>query len=244
MGSAYPAFGGYTWTMVDRAKLNTRLDDMLVRRFGPRALEVAARAQALPEDWQEQENGKATAEWRRNKSEILLGRVHPRYRHAVPRHDMTLRWIEAYRAGKRHNLVIASRETGVGKTWEAAALMRVLLTEDYVPVSFIEAPELMDSLRPNADGMSDIGQFQAAPVLIIDDLGAEKASEWTTEQLYRLTNYRAARGLPMVITTNLDAAALEEHCGPRVFRRIADDAGLLKITEAPPEARRTFGAQL
>ena len=45
-------------------------------------------------------------------------------------------------------------------------------------------------------------------LLIIDDLGKEKVSEWTLEKLYYVINSRYEDCLPIVITTNYDPEKL------------------------------------
>jgi DNA replication protein DnaC len=226
----------------DSRRLSKRWDDVLARQLGDRLDRVRAAAEALPDDWAEQREQQIMGEWNARKAEVCLARIPLTYRQAMPHHDLTRRWMAAYRAGRRHNFVITG-PSRTGKTWEAAAIACALL-RDAVPVLMIEAPEMMATLRPGADGNVDIGQYQVTPVLVIDDLGAEKATDWTSEQLYRVLNFRANRKLPVIITTNLDVAGFRAHCGERVYRRIADDAGLLAITTAPPGTSREFGAGL
>ena len=65
---------------------------------------------------------------------------------------------------------------------------------------------------------------RCCPVLLLDDLGAEKRSEWTDEQLYRLLNYRYNEGLPTVVASNVTLDKLE----PRIASRL-QDASLSQI---------------
>ena len=61
--------------------------------------------------------------------------------------------------------------------------------------------------------------FRECPLLILDDLGAEKDTEWVREQLYRVVNHRYFEKLPMVITTNEGVTGLD----PRIASRIRDE---------------------
>ena len=57
-------------------------------------------------------------------------------------------------------------------------------------------------------------RLTSVDLLHIDDLGAEKRSDWVLEQLYAIVDERYEAERSMVVTTNLDEAALEEQIGP------------------------------
>jgi hypothetical protein len=215
-------------------KWNDRLAEILGKRLGSMDLP--------PVDW-DAVNREADLEWLAAKSDVLLSRLPIRFRDAAPRHPVSLRWVGAYVEGRMVNLAILG-PARVGKTWEAAAIARILLMDHRVPVTFEAVPTMLERLRPNADGASDIGQYQAANVLVMDDLGAEKRSEWTDEQLYRIADFRASRNLPTIVTSNLSPKALTEQYGPRVCGRLFEGAAKLEIREAPPQVPTQFGVDL
>lgn len=215
-------------------KWNTRIEEILGRRLGTTDLP--------PVDW-DAVNRQAAEEWRAAKSDVLLSRLPIRYRDATPRHDVSRRWLARYAVGDMINLAILG-PSRVGKTWEAAAIARTLLLEHRVPVTFDEVPTMLDRLRPNVDGASDIGQYQSAPVLVLDDLGAEKRTEWTDEQLYRVADFRAKRNLPTIVTSNLPPRGLNDQYGARICDRLFEGAAKLEIRQAPPEVPAQFGADL
>lgn len=216
-------------------KWDTRIAEILGKRLG--TTEVPP-----PIDW-DAVNREADQEWLAAKADVLLSRLPIRYRNATPRHDMSRRWLTRYGQGDMINLAILG-PSRVGKSWEAAAIARHLLLDHRVPVTFEEVPTMLDRLRPNVDGASDIGQYQATPVLIMDDLGAEKRTEWTDEQLYRVTDFRAKRNLPTIVTSNLPPQGLNDRYGVRICDRLFEGAGKLEIRTAPPEVPGQFGGQL
>ena len=68
-------------------------------------------------------------------------------------------------------------------------------------------------------------RLTSVDLLHIDDLGAEKRSDWVLEQLYALVNERYEAQRSIVVTTNLDQAQLEEQIGPRTVSRLVEICG-------------------
>lgn len=77
---------------------------------------------------------------------------------------------------------------------------------DYAPASakryrFMTMSDILDAARPGAPGDSFEGIKKAA-VLVIDDLGAEKTTEWAVDRTDNLITYRYNEMLPTIITSN------------------------------------------
>lgn len=115
--------------------------------------------------------------------------------------------------------------TGVGKTHQAYGavnqLSRTGLLRGWL---FTTGPDLYGSLRPRS-GVDSEHLFQdvlRAPLLIVDDLGAAKTSEWVEEVNYRLVNTRYEQQRPTIYTSNLTGAQLREVVGERVASRLTD----------------------
>ncbi len=112
---------------------------------------------------------------------------------------------------------------GCGKTHLAAAIANARLERDE-PVLFIVVPDLLDYLRATFHPGSDVTyderfeEVRTAPLLILDDLGAESATPWAQEKLYQIINYRYNAALPTVITTNARLEDIE----PRIRSRLLD----------------------
>ena len=102
------------------------------------------------------------------------------------------------------SLLIAG-PTGVGKTWQAFG-------ESAAPPQAVSSSAGLPPARPTCtrccgpprlDSESEFQRWASVPLLLLDDLGAAKDSEWTEEVLYRLVNHRNAHLLPAIYTTNL-----------------------------------------
>lgn len=133
---------------------------------------------------------------------------------------------------------------GCGKTHLAIAIALACLDRG-VPVLFQTAPDFLRALRATF-GTEAAGQYEAVfalaaniEVLVIDDLGAQKNSDWAAEQLFQLINHRYLRRLPTVITSNLTAAQIEQQ-SPRLASRLADSR-VVEVTGA--DYRRLTAAQ-
>lgn len=120
---------------------------------------------------------------------------------------------------------------GCGKTYAAYA-MRTRLQELRLSVSFYSAPELFDWIRDDYDHKDAYHMDRVLAnrgVLIVDDLGVEKASEWVKETFYRIINKRYEEVLPTIITSNLDLGELADRLGDRVSSRLAESCDVIKL---------------
>ncbi len=108
---------------------------------------------------------------------------------------------------------------GCGKTHLAAAVVNEQLKRGSAAL-FVVVPDLLDHLRAgigNDDGVEErLVAVRDAPLLVLDDLGAEAATPWANEKLYRILNHRYNAGLPTVITTNDDLDALDDRLRSRL----------------------------
>jgi DNA replication protein DnaC len=110
-------------------------------------------------------------------------------------------------------------QTGAGKTHEAYGALRVIaacgLHCRWVAVS---AADLYARMRPRhgVDAETEFAAAADAPLLVVDDLGAAKTSEWVEEINYRLVNRRYESMLPTVFTSNVPPQDEDDGEGGRV----------------------------
>lgn len=74
-------------------------------------------------------------------------------------------------------------------------------------------------------------------VVVLDDLGREKVSDWTGETVYGIVNHRYEAMLPTIVTTNLSGAELAASPYWPAISRLAEDGALVRI-EAPDHRLR------
>ncbi len=122
-------------------------------------------------------------------------------------------------------------DVGTGKTTLAMIVSKAAL-EAGRSVAIYSLPKLLARIRRTYDadpGEQSYLQFferlTAVDLLHVDDLGAEKRSDWVLEQLYALVNERYEQERSILVTTNLDQGRLEEQIGPRTVSRLVEICG-------------------
>jgi DNA replication protein DnaC len=116
---------------------------------------------------------------------------------------------------------------GDGKT-TLVALTVNMLRKNGAEVAFANVPQFLRYLRhcidprTNEDYAPTLDYIRRVPVLALDDLGAEKATEWAVEQLYEVLNYRYVKRKPTLITSNLSPAELPDTYDGRLASRLQD----------------------
>jgi DNA replication protein DnaC len=118
-------------------------------------------------------------------------------------------------------------DTGTGKTTLAMLVSKAALAEGH-SVAIYSLPKLLARIRRTYDsepgGDSYLAFFErltSVDLLHIDDLGAEKRSDWVLEQLYALINERYESQRSVLVTTNLPHEELEEQIGGRTVSRLS-----------------------
>ncbi len=104
---------------------------------------------------------------------------------------------------------------------------------------WVNAAEMVVGLRADMDRTPDdriwgrrVEIARHVPVLVLDDLGRERISDWTGELIYSLVNARYEAELATVATSNLSADELEANGYWPAISRLAEDGSLVQI-DAP-----------
>lgn len=122
---------------------------------------------------------------------------------------------------------------GTGKSHLARAILSAMIRQHGISGLAATVPNLMDDLRPGADDGKSNEQIQllkTVPLLVLDDLGAQKNTEWVTERLFVIINARYDEMLPTVITSNIYLEDLRKTPGwDRLIDRIVEMATAVRM---------------
>lgn len=97
---------------------------------------------------------------------------------------------------------------GIGKTHLAVGIIKKLIRQKSIPCLFCTFPELLkeiqNSYNPNTQSseMSILEPILDTQVLVLDELGAQKPSDWVRDQVAYVLNYRYNENKVTIITTN------------------------------------------
>jgi DNA replication protein DnaC len=146
------------------------------------------------------------------------------------------------------NLLLQSPKAGNGKTHLAIACLKQMLIsnidkmiekEDGSGARYVDFKEvrydngyfkdfvsIMGEIKASFDDKSTserdvIRKYVAFDVLVIDDIGAEKPSDYTQAVIYEIINTRYNDMKPTIVTTNLSSKDMTEIYGSRMLSRIA-----------------------
>lgn len=95
--------------------------------------------------------------------------------------------------------------------------------------------ELRKEMRKSSDESLSDNLILYKNLLFIDDLGAEKVTEWVEEVIYLIINTRYENNIPIVITSNYPLSKIAELVGDRVASRIKE---MCHVVEIKGEDRR------
>jgi DNA replication protein DnaC len=175
--------------------------------------------------WLREQILKIAADRRANAVEQLNHRIPRRYR-SITEDDRTTAWATTYAADPEatKSLLIVG-PTGTGKTHLAWTTIKAAVTATgTTDWRAYTAADLYAHLRPHA-GRDSEDAFQSVAtvgLLLLDDLGAAKLTEWTEEVTYRLINHRYEQCLPGIFTSNVPPAQLREALGERIASRLTE----------------------
>ena len=124
------------------------------------------------------------------------------------------------KTGEKNIGLVFYGKVGTGKSYTAACIANALMDMkiSVVMTSFVR---ILRDIQGNEDEAGYIAELNSCKLLIIDDLGAERNTDYALEKVYSLIDSRTRTDKPMILTTNL---SFDEMMGnPDIrYRRIYD----------------------
>lgn len=132
---------------------------------------------------------------------------------------------------RKNNLYIHG-PVGTGKTHLAGALVRIFI-ERKKRVEFIRPPQLMRQFRGKEAAEEErlLWNYAAADLLVLDDLGVGRATEFANQILYEIVGLREENYINgLIVTSNLSLAEIEEKSGEaRLTDRLGGICEVFKV---------------
>jgi DNA replication protein DnaC len=143
-------------------------------------------------------------------------------------------WARALAAGESRNLILTGA-VGTGKTWSAWHAAEVAVRAGYEGLVVVcPAATFRRIVAPSTADPQAFERLLAAGLLVLDDLGSVRLSEWDGDHLAEVADARWSAQLPTMVTSNVtDIRGL---LGPRISSRLADRALIVELDG--PDRRR------
>lgn len=206
------------------------------------------------EELQRKQEAEEAAEWNakneKRKIERLLGssliptrfqgKTFASYRAEGPKQKAALalctdyahNFRDHYEAGR---CLLLLGNVGTGKTHLAAAIAEYLITEKSAAAVYRTVYSLMQYIKGSFDKHSEYTEAKAyanliSPhLLIIDEIGATKTTEFEQAALFNIINGRYEEQLPTIVISNLMPGELAGSIGERSVDRLREAGGLCQV---------------
>lgn len=144
----------------------------------------------------------------------------------LARMERNLKFARAFadNFARHHDNLLLIGTTGTGKTHISTAIAKAVISQGfdvlYDSVQNIVNDFERDKFRSGYNSEQTSDKYNECDLLIIDDLGVEFVTQFSTSTLYNLINTRRNKGLSTIISTNLSASELAGKYEGRIYSRI------------------------
>ena len=153
--------------------------------------------------------------------------------------DAMRRYVEKWTEVKQDGMgLLLYGPVGTGKTFFAACIANALIDkgDDVMMTSFAR---IVNTMQGHFEGRQEhLDKLVSHSLLVIDDLGTERGSDYMLEQVYSVINARYQTGLPLILTTNISIAEIKEPADlkyQRIYDRVLE---MCHPVEIPGRSRR------
>lgn len=115
-------------------------------------------------------------------------------------------------------------DVGHGKTYTACEIANALIDKG-IPCHVTNFANILNILQGTFDKYEYLDELQRYELLVIDDLGIERATGFAKEQIYNVINARYLSNKPMIITTNMPLETFKkptQYEDKRIYDRILE----------------------
>lgn len=140
-------------------------------------------------------------------------------------------FVQRFNSEKLSQGLIIEGPIGSGKSYLLGSIANALIDRG-IQFRYIVYSDLLQQIRssynqnnPETDEKQILSTVQQIPVLLIDDLGTEKATEFASSTLYQIIDRRYREEKPIIISTNYSIRNLKNRfpvMGERIFQRLLE----------------------
>lgn len=182
-----------------------------------------------------------------------LSRIPERYRYTIALKPENREDLEAFTVldnykndvlnmvDEGRGLYIWGKSTGNGKTSWACKIMSYFFRKIAFNTGleneglYIFLPTFLEDLRDNYDNKDPefdeiLRMIKTCRLLIIDDIGAERVTDWVRERMVSIINTRVSNNLTTIYTSNLSPEELRSELGDRIASRVLGSSQVVEIT--------------
>lgn len=135
--------------------------------------------------------------------------------------------IEEYLESGTNLIIEGAGCVGTGKTHLACAIAQAVMHKG-IPARFVNVVSMITEIKESFD----IKKYTDVELLIIDDLGKEKGTDWVCETIYGIINKRYEQMKPTIITIETPMSQLGKNYGEKskaILSRISEDFCLIRL---------------
>jgi len=136
---------------------------------------------------------------------FLIPQDNPTERHLLGTVLMQIRtFVREFPAENRPGMLLVGYP-GTGKTHLAVGVLKALIEKGHGGL-FYDYQALLESIQKSYGGEGDrhaLSNAMDAEVLLLDDLGAKRATDWVEDTVTAIITHRCNNRLPLIATTNL-----------------------------------------
>lgn len=117
--------------------------------------------------------------------------------------NIARRYEDAWEKVRAENIgLLFCGNTGSGKSYAALCICNALIDRE-IPARYITVPEAVSAMREGGEARQKLEKHvKGAPLLVLDDFGAEGSSDYAQSLVCQLVDLRARSGKPLIVTTN------------------------------------------
>jgi len=154
--------------------------------------------------------------------------------------DKVIKQIMDWIKNPKHFLVFHG-SAGIGKTYFCAALVEWIV-ETFETFRYYKIEDLHSRLRQSFDGNTDYHKVLEYAIdddiIIIDDIGSDKISEWKEEVFFSIVDERYNTMKPTIFTSNLSRDEFEKTYHKRIISRLfAKENTVIEILDDSKDRR-------